>query len=53
MRRLILQYSRTQASVFPTGITSYGLSYGTDVTLPIPYEEVNNPNYSVCTNRGA
>lgn len=53
MRRLIRQYSRTQATVFPTGKTGYGLDYGTDVTLPIPYEEVNNPNYSVCTNRGA
>jgi tetratricopeptide (TPR) repeat protein len=53
MRRLIRQYNRTQDTVFPTGVTGYGLSYGTDVTLPIPYEEVNNPNYTVCANRGA
>ena len=53
MRRLIRQYGRTQETVFPTGLTAYGLPYGTSVTLPIPFEEINNPNYSVCTNRGA
>jgi hypothetical protein len=53
MRRLIRQYGRTQQTVFPTGTTEYGLTYGTDVTLPVPFEEINNPNYSTCTNRGA
>lgn len=53
MRRLIRQYGRTQESVFPTGLTPYGLQYGTAVSLPIPFEEINNPNYSVCTVRGA
>jgi hypothetical protein len=53
MRRLIRQYGRPQETVFPTGLTPYGTPYGTDVTLPIPFEEVNNPNYSVCTERGA
>ena len=53
MRRLIRQYNRTQATVFPTGTTGYGLAYGTDVSLPIPFEEVNNPNYTTCSNRGA
>jgi hypothetical protein len=53
LRRLVRQYNRSQASVFPTGTTDYGLSYGTDVTLPIPFEEVNNPNYTTCQNRGA
>ncbi len=53
MRRLIRQYGRTMETVFPTGLTPYGTAYGTAVTLPIPFEEINNPNYSVCTERGA
>ena len=53
LRRLVRQYGRTQETVFPTGVTSYGLPYGTSVTLPIPFEEINNPNYTTCTNRGA
>ncbi|MGH7555243.1 MAG: hypothetical protein ACREMQ_19750 [Longimicrobiales bacterium] len=53
LRRLIRQYGRTQATVFPTGITGYNAAFGTDVTLPIPFEEINNPNYTVCASRGA
>lgn len=53
MRRLIRQYGRTEATVFPTGVTPYGLPYGTAVSLPIPFEEINNPNYTTCTERGA
>ena len=53
LRRLIRQYGRTQAEVFPTGTTPYDIPYGTDVTLPVPFEEINNPNYTTCTERGA
>jgi hypothetical protein len=53
MRRLIRQYGRTEATVFPTGNSVFGAPYGTSVTLPIPFEEINNPNYTVCTERGA
>ena len=53
MRRLIRQYDRDQATVFPTGQTDYAVPYGTSVTLPIPFEEVNNPNYTTCTEVGA
>jgi hypothetical protein len=53
MRRLIRQYGRTEDTVFPTGVTPYGTPYGTAVSLPIPFEEINNPNYSTCTDRGA
>jgi starch-binding outer membrane protein, SusD/RagB family len=53
LRRLIRQYNRTQAQVFPTGLTPYGGSYGTSVSLPVPFEEVNNPNYHGCANTGA
>jgi starch-binding outer membrane protein, SusD/RagB family len=53
MRRLIRQYGRDQSTVFPTGLTPYGQTYGTAVSLPIPFEEINNPNYTGCTERGA
>ena len=53
MRRLVRQYGRPQTAVFPTGVTGYGIPFGTSVSLPIPFEEINNPNYTTCTNRGA
>jgi len=53
LRRLIRQYGRTQETVFPTGNTMRGVPYGTAVSLPIPFNEVNNPNYTTCTERGA
>ena len=53
MRRLIRQYGRTAASVFPTGAWHKGGNYGTDVTMPLPLSEMNNPNAGagVCTDR--
>jgi hypothetical protein len=53
LRRLIRQYGRNQANVFPTGVTPYGLPYGTAVSLPVPFEEINNPNYTTCAFRDA
>lgn len=44
MRRLIRQYNRPAASVFPTGGWHKGGNYGTDVTMPVPQAEQNNPN---------
>jgi hypothetical protein len=44
MRRLIRQYLRTADAVFPSGTYIKGGSYGTDVNLPIPRSEHNNPN---------
>jgi len=35
LRRLVRQYSRNQASVFPNGVFFKGGDYGTDVTFPI------------------
>jgi hypothetical protein len=51
MRRLIRRYLRTPDTVFPTGAYHKGGSYGTDVNLPIPIEEQNNPNSSGCLDR--
>jgi hypothetical protein len=45
MRRLIRQYGRDPETVFPTGDWfKGGLTYGTDVNLPLPLRERNNPN---------
>jgi starch-binding outer membrane protein, SusD/RagB family len=55
MRRLVRPapagYGRPQASVFPTGAYHKQGSYGSDVNLPIPIEEENNPNSEGCLNR--
>jgi len=44
MRRLIRQYGRAANAVFPTGAWHKAGNYGSDVTIPIPQAEQNNPN---------
>jgi len=53
LRRLIRQYSRTAANVFPTGTWHKGGNYGTDVNFPIPFVERNNPTAGagICLDR--
>jgi starch-binding outer membrane protein, SusD/RagB family len=58
MRRLIRQYGRTPETVFPTGDWfKGGLTYGSDVNLPLPRREQNNPNVPAtsggCLDRNA
>ncbi len=56
LRRLIRQYGRTQAQVFPVGEFAEGGSYGTDVNFPIPQTEQNNPEFDTpdqCIDRNA
>jgi starch-binding outer membrane protein, SusD/RagB family len=53
LRRLIRQYGRTQAEVFPSGSYLKGGSYGADVNLPLPLEVENNPNSNGCLDRNA
>jgi hypothetical protein len=57
MRRLIRQYGRTAAAVFPTGNWHKGGQYGSDVNFPVPQAEQNNPNVpqgaSTCSDRNA
>lgn len=56
MRRLVRQYGRAPATVFPTGEWHKGGSYGNDVNVPVPQAEQNNPNLSpagTCLNRNA
>jgi starch-binding outer membrane protein, SusD/RagB family len=51
MRRLITQYGRTEATVFPQGVHYKGGNYGRDVNLPVVTDERNNPNFKGCTDR--
>jgi hypothetical protein len=59
LRRRSYQYGRDPESVWPTGAyqadnpDKQGTNYGSDVNLPIPQEESNNPQFTggSCTNR--
>ena len=54
LRRLIRQYGRTPNTVFPTGTWHKGGNYGTDVNVPVPQAEENNPNLEqACLSRNA
>jgi hypothetical protein len=45
-------YGRTVNAVFPNGAYfKNGLVYGTDVNLPVPLTEQNNPNFVQCIDR--
>lgn len=45
LRRLMKYYGRPQSAVFPVGRHYRGADYGTDIALPVPTSERNNPNY--------
>lgn len=51
LRRMIRKYGRTAANTFPTGTHFKGPAYGSDVNLPVPTDEQNNPNFTGCTDR--
>jgi hypothetical protein len=53
LRRLIRQYGRPADTVFPTGayFKSNPSTYGTDVNIPVPVTERNNPNFTACLDR--
>src|SRR5438552_351346 len=51
LRRLVRQYARPIESVYPTGSYVKGGLYGTAVSLPIPLDEQNNPQFKQCTDR--
>lgn len=53
LRRLVRQYGRPPDSVFPTGAYVKGGQYGVDVNLPVPADELNNPKFTGCLDRGA
>ncbi len=51
LRRLVRQYGRTQANVFPSGQFFKGGQYGTDVNFPVTVDEQNNPAFTGCIDR--
>jgi starch-binding outer membrane protein, SusD/RagB family len=51
LRRMVRYYDRTVANTFPTGTHYRGGEYGTDVNLPVPTDELTNPNFTGCTDR--
>lgn len=52
LRRLIRQYGRAPNTVFPNGFYyKGGLIYGSDVNLPLPRTETNNPKVKDCLDR--
>ena len=57
MRRLIRQYGRSADTVFPIGPWHKGGNYGSDINIPIPQAELNNPNLptsgQTCLDRNA
>ena len=53
LRRLVRQYGRGQATVFPVGPYFKGGVYGDDVNIPVPFEERNNPEFKGCLDRKA
>jgi hypothetical protein len=46
LRRLIRDYGRVPTNTFPEGTHYRGGTYGTDVNLPVPQQEENNPNFT-------
>lgn len=53
LRRLIRDYGRTAENTFPVGQHYRGGNYGTDVNLPVPTDELNNPEFKGCIDRKA
>jgi hypothetical protein len=53
LRRLVRQYGRAESAVFPTGpyFKVNFATYGTDVNIPVPITEQNNPNFTGCLDR--
>jgi hypothetical protein len=51
MRRMVRQYAYPADSIYPRGTYYKGGAFGTALMLPVPFEEINNPNFTQCTNR--
>ncbi len=51
MRRLMRQYGRTEAQVYPIGAWFKGGNFGDAIQMPVPFDEQNNPNFVTCTDR--
>ena len=49
LRRLVKNYGRTAASVYPTGPYFKGGAYGNDVVIIPAQAEKNNPDFEGCS----
>jgi len=45
LRRLVRQYDRDAATVYPIGPTIQSSTRGSQLSIPVPFSEQNNPNY--------
>ncbi len=46
LRRMIRQYGPGAETVFPTGAFGKGGNYGSDINIPVPQSELNNPIFA-------
>ena len=54
LRRLVRFYpGHTPENTFPVGEHYRGGDYGPDVNLPVPTDELTNPNFTGCIDRNA
>jgi hypothetical protein len=51
LRRLMRQYKRAEAQVYPTGQYFKGGTYGHSIQLPVPTSELANPQFTGCIDR--
>jgi hypothetical protein len=51
MRRMVRQYAFPPDSVYPGGTFFKGGAYGNALMMPVPSEELNNPNFTGCLDR--
>jgi hypothetical protein len=51
LRRLVRQYGRGEAEAYPNGAFIKGGTYSDAVQMPVPFDEVNNPNFTACFDR--
>jgi hypothetical protein len=51
LRRMMRQYAFPADSLYPGGTFFKGGAYGTALMMPVPSEELNNPNFTGCLNR--
>jgi hypothetical protein len=51
LRRLVRQYGRTQADVYPTGAFHKNGNYGTRMFFPVPDRDKANPQFTGCLDQ--
>jgi hypothetical protein len=51
LRRLLRQYGRTEAQVYPNGTFVKGGTYSDAIQMPVPFDETNNPSFTACIDR--